>query len=285
MSTTSILRHAATNPTLLRQRSGTASRGSLFDGPKVHASDSNALQKAAQALEQTFVKTLLESSGAFDMGEGAGASFTKDAFLSAIAEVVAGQGGKDGTGLGLMRDMLPHAPTAPRDHAFATRPLPTHGGAKTDLAALLLDGHGRKTSAFGTRIDPFTGATKAHGGVDLGAKEGTQVRAAQTGTVIFAGPRGNYGNAVEIQSQDGTKVLYAHLSAIAVEKGDAITAGAQIGAVGKTGRATGAHLHVEVKHGKVRVDPERFLKNSPQRVETQDEHHRSAGAPSNGGAQ
>lgn len=271
---------AATNATLLRQRSGTQSAGNVFDGPRLSKTDAGALDKAGQALEESFIKTLLETSEAFDVGEGAGASFTKDAFISAIAQAVAdAPAGKDGTGLGLLKNMHVND----RGPDISPRHAPASGAA--DLASLLVGGHGRKTSGYGLRHDPFTGETKAHHGVDIGAKEGTPVTAAQGGQVVFAGERGGYGNTVEILSANGTKMRYAHLSAIAVQKGDAIGPGAQIGAVGSTGRSTGAHLHVEVSKGGVRLDPEQVLKKIQTRVERLHEHHRSPfAAPSNGGA-
>ncbi len=269
---------SATNATLLRQRSGTQASGNVFSGVRLSAQDDGALAKAGQALEESFIKTLLETSGAFDVGEGAGASFTKDTFISAIAQAVSQQSnGNGGTGLGLMPNMENESGTTGDPSAQKS----------TDLVALLVGGQGKKTSAFGLRHDPFTGEVKAHGGVDIGAKEGTPVAAAQGGRVIFAGERGGYGNAVEILSSNGTKTLYAHLSAIAVEKGSMISAGARIGAVGSTGRATGAHLHVEVKDHGTRVDPEQVLKKIHQRVEKLHEHHRSMSplsAPSTGGA-
>lgn len=268
---------AATNATLLRQRSGTQAGGNVFDGPRLSKTDAGALDKAGQALEESFIKTLLETSEAFDVGEGAGASFTKDAFISAIAQAVAdAPAGEDGTGLGLLKSM--HLNDRGPD-AFSRQTAPA------DLATLLVGGKGHKTSGYGLRHDPFTGETKSHHGVDIGAKEGTPVTAAQGGQVVFAGERGGYGNTVEILSPTGEKIRYAHLSAIAVQKGDAIGAGAQIGAVGSTGRSTGAHLHVEVSKGGHRLDPEQVLKKIQTRVERLHEHHRSTfAAPSNGGA-
>jgi murein DD-endopeptidase MepM/ murein hydrolase activator NlpD len=105
---------------------------------------------------------------------------------------------------------------------------------------------GAVTSAFGWRQDPFTKEAKFHQGVDLRAAYGQEVHAAGGGRVVFSGEQGGYGTTVVIEHQDGTKTRYAHLSARTVEKGDPIEAGAVVGRAGRSGRATGTHLHFEV---------------------------------------
>ena len=103
-------------------------------------------------------------------------------------------------------------------------------------------------------------AGRGHDGVDLATPQGRKAFSATRGKVVQAGPAGAYGNLVKIRTSDGKKVLYAHLSSIAVKKGDRIAAGDRIGHVGSTGRSTGAHLHFEVwnKKGKS-IDPVKFL--------------------------
>jgi murein DD-endopeptidase MepM/ murein hydrolase activator NlpD len=125
--------------------------------------------------------------------------------------------------------------------------------------ALLLPVDGRISSRFGVRADPFTGEHRHHGGVDFAAPEGSEIRAARPGRVIFSGPRGDYGNAVELDHGDGVTTLYAHASDLLVRRGDRVEAGQPIGRVGKTGRATGAHLHFEVRHDRRPQDPGRAL--------------------------
>jgi murein DD-endopeptidase MepM/ murein hydrolase activator NlpD len=114
---------------------------------------------------------------------------------------------------------------------------------------------GPVTSAFGWRRDPFTGATQFHSGVDIGLAYGTPVRAAAGGQVVFAGPRGGYGNVVVVEQPSGQQMRYAHLSAQTVHAGDTVETGQVIGQVGDTGRATGAHLHFEVLENGRAVDP------------------------------
>jgi murein DD-endopeptidase MepM/ murein hydrolase activator NlpD len=105
---------------------------------------------------------------------------------------------------------------------------------------------GAVTSSYGWRRDPFTGQAKFHQGVDLNAAYGQEVQAARTGQVVFSGEQGGYGTSVVIEHQDGTRTRYAHLSASLVEKGDQVGAGEPVGRAGRSGRATGTHLHFEV---------------------------------------
>lgn len=105
---------------------------------------------------------------------------------------------------------------------------------------------------------PVPGAVRTQGihgynGVDLGAPVGTSVRAAAAGTVILArssGWNGGYGNYIVVKHANGTQTLYAHLSSVGVAVGASVAQGQTIGAVGNTGRSTGAHLHFEVRGAK-----------------------------------
>jgi murein DD-endopeptidase MepM/ murein hydrolase activator NlpD len=103
------------------------------------------------------------------------------------------------------------------------------------------------SSQQGWRRDPIDGQTKYHAGTDIAAPAGTPIRAVAGGRVIESGNKGDYGNAVVIQTEDGRKMVYAHNSRNFVQTGDAIEAGEIIGEVGSTGRATGPHVHFEVK--------------------------------------
>ncbi len=114
---------------------------------------------------------------------------------------------------------------------------------------------GRITSDFGVRRDPFHGRRRSHRGVDLSAPLGAPVVAARTGTVRFAGERGGYGNLVIVDHGGGLETWYAHLDRIDVRAGSRIAAGRDLGTVGQTGRATGPHLHFEVREHGVAVDP------------------------------
>jgi murein DD-endopeptidase MepM/ murein hydrolase activator NlpD len=98
---------------------------------------------------------------------------------------------------------------------------------------------------------------RSHKGVDMRAPKGTPIKAAQDGIVVFSGrlKRNGYGNHVVIDHGGGLKSLYAHTSKNLVKAGDKVTKGQIIALVGRTGRATGNHLHFEVRAGRCAIDP------------------------------
>lgn len=124
----------------------------------------------------------------------------------------------------------------------------------------------RVTSRFGVRDDPFGEGTKRHSGVDLAALEGQLVKAAASGTVVFAGHRGGYGLHVAIEHAGERVTRYAHLSDIDVVEGMHLAAGTVVGRAGRSGRATGPHLHFELWLDGLPVNPEdelpRFLRTT-----------------------
>ena len=103
------------------------------------------------------------------------------------------------------------------------------------------------SSPQGWRRDPINGQTRYHAGTDIAAPAGTPIRAVEGGRVIESGPNGGYGNMVLIQTEDGRKMLYAHNNQNFVQAGDWVSRGDTIAEVGSTGRATGPHVHFEVK--------------------------------------
>jgi len=103
------------------------------------------------------------------------------------------------------------------------------------------------SSPEGWRRDPINGQTRYHAGTDIAAPAGTAIRAVAEGRVTESGPKGSYGNAVVIQTEDGRKMLYAHNKKNFVQTGDWVSRGEEIAEVGSTGRATGPHVHFEVK--------------------------------------
>ena len=116
----------------------------------------------------------------------------------------------------------------------------------------------RVTSSFSwKRYHPVLGRYRAHLGTDFGASSGTRVKATGTGTVVFAGRDGGYGNLIRIKHPGGYETRYAHLRNFArsVGVGTKVEQGDVIGYVGSTGLATGPHLHYEFRqHGKP-LDP------------------------------
>lgn len=115
---------------------------------------------------------------------------------------------------------------------------------------------GRISSGFGERTDPFSGARVTHAGIDIVAPEGTPVVAPAAGRVIRAVmDHEGYGNMIEIDHGGGYHLRYAQLSRIDVSEGQSVAAGQQIGRVGRSGRATGPHLHLEVWRDNLAWDP------------------------------
>lgn len=113
----------------------------------------------------------------------------------------------------------------------------------------------RITCGFGLREDPFGEGIRRHTGLDLSAVMGQPVWSAAGGIVVYSGRRGSYGLHVEVRHPNGFITRYAHLSQAFVKLGDHVERGSMIGHVGKSGRATGPHLHFEVWHDGLPFDP------------------------------
>jgi murein DD-endopeptidase MepM/ murein hydrolase activator NlpD len=111
------------------------------------------------------------------------------------------------------------------------------------------------TSNFGPRDAPMDGASTNHQGVDIDGKEGDFVIASESGTVTHAGLQGTYGKLVIIDHGGGYETYYAHLSSIDVRVDEEVLQDRVIGKVGKTGRATGPHLHFELRLNGSPVSP------------------------------
>jgi murein DD-endopeptidase MepM/ murein hydrolase activator NlpD len=119
---------------------------------------------------------------------------------------------------------------------------------------------GHLGSAFGWRIDPFTGRSALHTGLDFQADTGAPILAAAGGVVVAQEPHPAYGNMVEVDHGNGLVTRYAHASRVVVRKGDLVKRGQKIAEVGSSGRSTGPHLHFEVMVDGIQQDPQRFLK-------------------------
>ena len=117
------------------------------------------------------------------------------------------------------------------------------------------------TSRYGPRLDPYTKTIKFHKGIDIAAPVGTPVKSVMDGKVIFTGWIRGYGEIVIIKN--GNLITkYAHNSKILVKKGDFVKKGEIIAEVGKTGRATGPHLHFEVVLNGRNVDPINYFNDN-----------------------
>jgi hypothetical protein len=115
------------------------------------------------------------------------------------------------------------------------------------------------TSPFGPRTPPAGGASSMHLGTDIGAPAGAPVYAAAAGTVTFSQFTPSGGNEVWIQHTEGILTKYLHHSTVLVSRGQVVAQGQQIGTVGKTGTATGNHLHFETHVNGTPQDPQPFM--------------------------
>ena len=194
--------------------------------------------------------------------------------LTRASEVAAGRliyvlvgpvpGPTDGTGAGTIRD-APEAGPRNGPPALARAALRAPGGSTSFPAASVRLGPGASVfqwplervalgSAFGNRDG------RQHEGIDLPAAAGTPVYAAGDGRVIYAGDgiRG-YGNLIVVEHPGDLLTVYAHNSALLAREGDKVVTGQRIALVGQTGRASGPHLHFEVRAGQIPCDPLSYL--------------------------
>lgn len=117
------------------------------------------------------------------------------------------------------------------------------------------------TSPYGNRIDPISGNTSFHYGLDIGAPAGTLVKTVFGGTVIVKSSDGEgYGNYIIVKNINGYSELFGHLSVISVNKNDVLQPGSIIGQVGSTGKSTGNHLHYEIRDSLGnKINPSEYL--------------------------
>lgn len=121
------------------------------------------------------------------------------------------------------------------------------------------DGVGQRTSSYGPRYSPFTGTKSFHTGVDIAHRIGTSIVATADGTVVYAGYRGAYGYTVIIKHKFGYRTVYSHNYRLTVKENQKVRKGQVIAKMGQSGRATGPHLHYEIRLGSRRVDPWPYL--------------------------
>ena len=116
---------------------------------------------------------------------------------------------------------------------------------------------GTITSKFGTRT-PTEIVTANHYGLDIGGNTGTDIICAMDGTVTLSSSEGDYGKHIRVENGEVT-TLYAHCSKLLVKEGENVKQGQKIAEVGQTGRATGPHLHFEIKRENRFINPEEIL--------------------------
>ena len=121
---------------------------------------------------------------------------------------------------------------------------------------------GRLTSEYGYREHPVLGKILFHGGVDIGGQEGDPVAAFADGKVEYTGKNDSYGLYLQVDHGNGVKSFYAHCSKIVVTKGQTVARGEKLAEIGSTGISTGPHLHLELKYGKMHLNPAYYVEFS-----------------------
>lgn len=121
-------------------------------------------------------------------------------------------------------------------------------------------GYKRISDEYGNRIHPILGTQKFHNGLDMAAPGGTAILAAYDGDVVAAAYSSSMGNYIMINHGSGLYTIYMHCSALYVSKGQSVSKGQNIAAVGSTGRSTGNHLHFSVRLNGNYVSPWNYLK-------------------------
>lgn len=115
------------------------------------------------------------------------------------------------------------------------------------------------TDVFGSRVNPVTGRTENHKGLDIGVPTGTPAKAVKSGEVTDSAYSDSYGWWIKYRTYDGYDILYAHLSSVTAQKGSKIKQGDVLAYTGSTGQATGPHLHYEIMYGGKYLNPSEYL--------------------------
>ncbi|MEM1007895.1 MAG: M23 family metallopeptidase, partial [Myxococcota bacterium] len=151
--------------------------------------------------------------------------------------------------------------TAPASYVYTAKDLERF---QPQTRFLRWPAHGRLSSLFGLRRDPFHRRLRMHRGLDISAPFGTPVYAAASGMVLRKGWMGRCGLGILLQHRRSFRTLYCHLSQILVAHRTSITAGTLIGRIGSTGRSTGPHLHFGLFRSGKAIDPYPYLKGLAQ---------------------
>ena len=136
--------------------------------------------------------------------------------------------------------------------------IPNIPGARSSICNFIWPARGRITSPYGMRV--ISGRKDFHAGIDIGGPTGTNIVAAESGRVSYAGYMRGYGNVIILSHNGGYSTVYGHNSVNLVKKGQYVNKGSVIAKMGSTGNATGPHLHFEVRSGGTPVNPQSYLK-------------------------
>ncbi len=118
---------------------------------------------------------------------------------------------------------------------------------------------GRVTSKYGPRIDPISFKDSFHTGIDIKGKIGDPIKSIASGKIVYVGWSNVLGNYLMIKHNEGLVSIYGHLDTVISKLNDTVKMGELIGTVGKTGRSTGPHLHLEIHQNGKLIDPYKFL--------------------------
>jgi murein DD-endopeptidase MepM/ murein hydrolase activator NlpD len=248
----------------------TASRGQDLE-PRSSDNAMEAAQKFEAYLAQVMLREMRKTLPEGGIFSGPPMDSFVDMFDQAVADRIA-EGGRLGLADQLARSFgdgvadlggalsgLPPVEVARRGRNIPLHPF-QHQGPEQPQREQLRRGvwpvAGAVSSSFGHRADPFNGKLRHHAGLDIAAPTGTPIRAVEGGEVVLSGQRRGYGNVVMVRHDDGTTGLYAHCRDLHVSKGARVQAGQDIATVGSTGRATGPHLHFELRTESGAVDPQ-----------------------------
>jgi murein DD-endopeptidase MepM/ murein hydrolase activator NlpD len=176
-----------------------------------------------------------------------------DSRIKAVTGEIEAHSREDAAIQSLLNSEAARAAAAARASRNAAAGAASDSGGRISGSGMRWPTGGPVTSEFGYRWG------RLHAGLDIGAGTGAPIRAAKSGTVIFSGVQGGYGNVVIIEHGGGLTTLYAHMSRRGVSDGAEVSTGDYIGAVGSTGQSTGPHLHFETRVGGSPQNPRRYL--------------------------
>jgi murein DD-endopeptidase MepM/ murein hydrolase activator NlpD len=239
-------------------------------------SERDRLLRVAQEFESMLMLQMLKEmrrAGSWDSEEEGKSGYGAETMLDTIDVELAGHLARvQGLGLGKqMLDALPRMEGGKLQKVEGESLQKMEGGSEeqdppyespsASVGRVLNFGPGDITSAYGWRQDPIHGAARFHRGIDIRAAYGQDVPSAASGRVISAGTEGGYGQTVVIEHAGGVRTRYAHLSMTMVAAGDEVGEGQVVGRAGRSGRATGTHLHFEVTNAAGdALNPEHFSK-------------------------
>ncbi len=219
------------------------------------------LKEATDALVALKQKAASALAAAVKANDAANAELQKEQGIQATlaAQLKALQAKSDATAAGYQDGL--RAAAAAKAAAAAAAAGGGGAGGSVGSSGWALPAYGPITDGFGYRPDRPAGANPFHRGTDIGAGCGSSIYAAHSGTVIYAGWLGTYGNFIEIDNGGSVSTGYAHIrpGGTFVHVGQQVSAGQNIASVGMTGAATGCHLHFEVRLNEVAVDAVPFM--------------------------